>query len=66
MTRIAVKSGDTVDAGTTFLEIDPLKQEATVHSQEANHRSRLAALESPAAPAAAAPVAPPGISSAPL
>lgn len=45
VTRIAVKSGDAVEAGTALLEIDPLKQEATVHSQEASHRSRLAALE---------------------
>ena len=45
VTRIAVNSGDTVEAGRPLLEIDPLKQEATVHSQEANHRSRLAALE---------------------
>jgi RND family efflux transporter MFP subunit len=45
VTRIAVKSGDSVDAGTALLEIDPLKQQATVNSQEANHRSRLASLE---------------------
>ncbi len=45
ITRIMVKSGDTVQAGTPLLEIDPLKQEATVKSQEASHRARLAALE---------------------
>ena len=45
ITRIMVKSGDHVEAGTPLLEIDPRKQEATVHSQEANHRSKLAALE---------------------
>jgi len=35
ITRIFVKSGDHVDAGTPLLQIDPLKQEATVNSQEA-------------------------------
>ena len=36
ITRIFVKSGDHVDAGTPLLQIDPLKQEATLSSQEAN------------------------------
>src|SRR5881296_1326347 len=35
ITRIFVKSGDRVRAGTLLLQIDPLKQEATVNSQEA-------------------------------
>lgn len=35
VTRILVKSGDRVPAGATLLQIDPLKQEATVSSQEA-------------------------------
>jgi RND family efflux transporter MFP subunit len=35
ITRISVKSGDHVEAGTPLLQIDPLKQEATVNSQEA-------------------------------
>src|SRR5437899_9506765 len=35
ITRIFVKSGDRVRAGTPLLQIDPLKQEATVNSQEA-------------------------------
>lgn len=35
ITRILVKSGDYVKAGTALLQIDPLKQEATVNSQEA-------------------------------
>lgn len=39
ITRIYVKSGDRVTTGTPLLQIDPLKQEATVNSQEA---SRLA------------------------
>jgi RND family efflux transporter MFP subunit len=39
ITKIFVKSGDRVTAGTPLLQIDPLKQEATVSSQEA---SRLA------------------------
>jgi RND family efflux transporter MFP subunit len=36
ITRIFVKSGDHVEAGTPLLQIDPLKQEATVNSQEAS------------------------------
>lgn len=39
ITRIFVKSGDHITSGTPLLQIDPLKQEATVNSQEA---SRLA------------------------
>ncbi len=35
ITRIFVKSGDRAEAGTPLLQIDPLKQEATVNSQEA-------------------------------
>src|SRR5258708_8316225 len=35
ITKIVVKSGDHVTAGTALLQIDPLKQEATVNSQEA-------------------------------
>ena len=35
ITKILVKSGDRVKAGTQLLQIDPLKQEATVNSQEA-------------------------------
>lgn len=35
ITRIFVKSGDRVETGTPLLQIDPLKQEATVNSQEA-------------------------------
>jgi RND family efflux transporter MFP subunit len=35
VTRIFVKSGDHVKAGQPLLEIDPLKQKATVSSQEA-------------------------------
>jgi RND family efflux transporter MFP subunit len=34
ITKISVKSGDRVAAGTPLLQIDPLKQEATVKSQE--------------------------------
>ncbi len=45
ITRIFVKSGDQVQAGTPILEIDPLKQQATVHSMEANHQSQIAQLE---------------------
>ncbi len=35
VTKIFVKSGDHVAAGAPLLQIDPLKQEATVNSQEA-------------------------------
>lgn len=35
ITKIFVKSGDRVEAGKSLMEIDPLKQEATVKSQEA-------------------------------
>jgi RND family efflux transporter MFP subunit len=35
VTKIFVKSGDHVKAGTPLLQIDPLKQQATVWSQEA-------------------------------
>jgi RND family efflux transporter MFP subunit len=35
VTKIYVKSGDEVNAGTPLLQIDPLKQEATVSSQQA-------------------------------
>jgi RND family efflux transporter MFP subunit len=35
ITKIFVKSGDHVAAGAPLLQIDPLKQEATVNSQEA-------------------------------
>ena len=45
ITRIFVKSGDQVQQGAPILEIDPLKQQATVHSMEANHQSQLAQLE---------------------
>src|SRR5258708_6409992 len=33
ITRIFVKSGDHAETGTPLLQIDPLKQEATVNSQ---------------------------------
>jgi RND family efflux transporter MFP subunit len=35
ITRIFVKSGDRVTAGTPLMQIDPLKQQATVNSQDA-------------------------------
>jgi RND family efflux transporter MFP subunit len=35
ITKIFVKSGDDVNAGTPLLQIDPLKQEATLNSQAA-------------------------------
>jgi RND family efflux transporter MFP subunit len=38
--RIFVKSGDRVKAGQALLQIDPLKQEATVSSQEASRTAQ--------------------------
>lgn len=43
--KIFVHSGQRVDAGTPILEIDPLKQQATVSNQEANYKSKQATLE---------------------
>src|SRR3989475_8129920 len=44
ITRIFVKSGDHVAAGAPLLQIDPLKQEATVNSQEASRAAQEANL----------------------
>jgi len=44
ITRIFVKSGDHVEAGTPLLQIDPLKQQATVNSQEASRAAQEANL----------------------
>jgi RND family efflux transporter MFP subunit len=44
ITRIFVKSGEHVKAGTALLQIDPLKQEATVNSQEASRAAQEANL----------------------
>jgi RND family efflux transporter MFP subunit len=44
ITRIAMKSGDRVKAGEPLLQIDPLKQEATVNSQEASRAAQEANL----------------------
>jgi RND family efflux transporter MFP subunit len=44
ITRIFVKSGDHVTPGTPLLQIDPLKQEATVSSQEASRAAQEANL----------------------
>lgn len=40
ITKILVKSGDHVAQGTPLLQIDPLKQEATVNSQEASRTAQ--------------------------
>jgi RND family efflux transporter MFP subunit len=45
ITRIFVKSGDHVTAGAPILQIDPLKQSATVSSQEATRKAKQATLE---------------------
>jgi RND family efflux transporter MFP subunit len=44
ITKILVKSGDKVSAGTQLLQIDPLKQEATLSSQEASRAAQEANL----------------------
>src|SRR5437764_9395418 len=44
ITKIFVKSGDSVKEGTPLLQIDPLKQQATVNSQESTRASKLANL----------------------
>jgi RND family efflux transporter MFP subunit len=44
ITKIFVKSGDRVSAGTPLLQIDPLKQEATVSSQDATRLAQEANL----------------------
>lgn len=45
ITKIMVASGDRVERGQPILEIDPRKQQATVHSQEATLNARRANLE---------------------
>ncbi len=40
ITKIFVKSGDQVTAGTPLMQIDPLKQEATVGSQDATRAAQ--------------------------
>jgi RND family efflux transporter MFP subunit len=44
ITKIFVKSGDHVAAGAPLLQIDPLKQEATVNSQEATRLAQESAV----------------------
>lgn len=44
ITAIFVKSGDSVSKGTPLLQIDPLKQEATLSSQEAARAAQEASL----------------------
>ena len=44
ITKIFAKSGDRVKAGTLLLQIDPLKQEATVSGQEASRAAQEANL----------------------
>jgi RND family efflux transporter MFP subunit len=44
ITKILVKSGDRVKTGQTLVQIDPLKQEATVSSQEATRVAQQANL----------------------
>lgn len=45
ITRILVKSGDKVSANAPLLQIDPLKQEAAVNSQEASRLAQESALK---------------------
>ncbi len=53
ITRIFVKSGDRVEAGAPILQIDPLKQSATVSSQDATRKAKLATLDWTRSPAGA-------------
>lgn len=45
VTRIDVRSGDKVKAGSPLMQIDPLKEQATLHSQEYARAAVLANLE---------------------
>jgi RND family efflux transporter MFP subunit len=45
ITEILVKSGDRVKAGQTLMEIDPLKQRATLESQVATERQKKAVFD---------------------
>jgi RND family efflux transporter MFP subunit len=45
LTRILVKSGDKVNAGQVLMQIDPLKQVATVQSQEGTQAQKKAVYE---------------------
>ncbi len=45
VTKIFVSSGQRVEAGTPILEIDPLKQQATVNNQEGAYKSKVAVME---------------------
>jgi len=45
ITKILVKSGDNVSAGTPLLQIDPLKQRATVSGQEAARAAQQATVQ---------------------
>ncbi len=42
LTKILVKSGDAVKAGALLMQIDPLKQEATVEAQQATEQQQRA------------------------
>ena len=45
LTKILVKSGDAVKAGQLMMQIDPLKQVATVESQQANEAQQKASFD---------------------
>jgi RND family efflux transporter MFP subunit len=45
LTRIFVRSGDRVAAGDSLMQIDPVKQQATLNSQEDTRAARMAALQ---------------------
>ena len=47
ITRILARSGERVAAGTPLLQIDPLRQEAVVNSQEASRAAQEASLRLP-------------------
>jgi RND family efflux transporter MFP subunit len=45
VTNIFVRSGDHVKMGAALMQIDPLKQQATVNSQEASHAAQKATVQ---------------------
>src|SRR5579864_3783617 len=45
LTKVLVKSGDHVTVGDRLFQIDPVRQEATVNTQESNRRAKQANVE---------------------
>ena len=45
LTRVLVKSGDSVKVGDPLFQIDPVRQEATINTQESNRKAKQAVLD---------------------